>query len=872
VKFDKFTVAAQETAVAAQNEARRREQQHIEAEHLLVAMLQHESGAAGALLQRCGADPRSLLSQLQSELRRFPAVPGVTDIYLSPRLLGVLDDAQQEARRMAAELTGIEHMLLAILSERGGGAAARLLNAAGVTREKLLDAVRDLKVAAAGKGREGGPADIATPALEKYARDLTGLARQGRLDPVIGRDDEIRRVMQVLSRRTKNNPVLIGEPGVGKTAVVEGLAQRIVRGDVPLGLKNRRLMRLDLAALVAGAKFRGDFEERLRDVLREVQSGEGSVVLFIDELHTLVGAGAGEGSMDASNMLKPALARGELHCVGATTIDEYRKYIEKDQALARRFQPILVEEPAVEETVAILRGLKEKYEIHHGVRISDAALLAAAHLSTRYISDRSLPDKAIDLVDEAASRRRIEIDSLPEDIDQLERETTRMEMERQALLKEEDPASRERSLALEREIAKRRTEVDGRKARWKRQIDAVNAVRGTQEELERLRVEEQNAERKGELGRAAELKFGKIPELEAKLRNAQAELESVPPAERMVKQYVDPDDVAKVVASWTGIPVARMLEAEVEKLLRMEERLGRRVVGQPDAIQKVAAAVRRSRAGLKDPKRPIGSFLFLGPTGVGKTELARALAEFLFDDEGAMVRIDMSEYMEKHAVARLVGAPPGYVGYEEGGVLTEAVRRRPYSVVLFDEVEKAHPDVFHLLLQVLDDGRLTDSKGRAVSFANVVLIMTSNLGSDAILELAGKADEIRERVQEAVRLHFRPEFLNRIDEIVIFNGLDRAELSRVLDIQIARVQKLLDPKGIRLDLSPEARAFLVEEGYDPAYGARPVRRALQVHLQDPLSTVILEGRVRDGQEVRVGLAGGELTFEAATGERSAAAQ
>jgi ATP-dependent Clp protease ATP-binding subunit ClpB len=858
MKFDKFTVAAQESVVAAQNEARRREQQHIEAEHLLFAMLQHEGGLAARLLSRTGVDVRSLMTELQTELRRFPSLSGVSDIYLSPRLLGVLDDAVQESRRMAEDTTGIDHMLLAIFSERGGN-AARLLRAAGVTREKLLDAIRAERVTV-GKTRDPVP-ESTTPALEKYGRDLTRLARQGRLDPVIGRDDEIRRVMQVLSRRTKNNPVLIGEPGVGKTAVVEGLAQRIVRGDVPLGLKNRRLQGLDLAALVAGAKFRGDFEERLRDLLREVQEAGGSVILFIDELHTLVGAGAGEGSMDASNMLKPALARGELHCIGATTIDEYRKYIEKDQALARRFQPILVEEPPIEETVAILRGLKEKYEIHHGVRISDAALLAAAHLSTRYISDRCLPDKAIDLIDEAASRRRLEIDSLPEDIDQKERDAMRLEMERQALLKDGDPAARAELLAIEQQMARLKAEVETRKERWKREIEALSAIRGNKEELERLRNEEQEAERKGELGRAAELKFGKIPELERRVAEAEAALSQIPVAERMVKEHVDPDDIARVVASWTGIPVTRMLETEVQKLLQMEARLTQRVVGQPDAVTKVSNAVRRARAGLKDPRRPVGSFLFLGPTGVGKTELARALAEFLFDDEAAMVRIDMSEYMEKHAVARLVGAPPGYVGYEEGGVLTEAVRRRPYSVVLFDEIEKAHQDVFLILLQVLDDGRLTDSHGHTVNFANAVLIMTSNVGSDAILGLAGQPEAIRQAVQEALRTIFKPEFLNRIDEQVVFNGLGRPELALVLDIQMKRIQAMLEPKKIRLELTEPAREFLIDEGYDPAYGARPVRRALQVHLQDPLSMAILEGRVKEGQTLRVGLDGERLTFE-----------
>jgi ATP-dependent Clp protease ATP-binding subunit ClpB len=870
VKFDKFTVAAQDCVAAAQSEARRREQQHIEAEHLLLAMLEHESGLAAALLSKLGVDPKSIAPALQSEVRRLPVVAGVTDLYLSPRLVAILEDAKVEARRLSDDLTGLEHMLLSMHSDRGGN-IARLLNDSGVTRDRLLEAIRAHRTAH-GK-QQGASATAATPensgaqagaaGLGKYSRDLTQLARAGKLDPVIGRDDEIRRVMQVLSRRTKNNPVLIGEPGVGKTAVVEGLAQRIVRGDVPMGLANRRLVSLDLSALVAGAKFRGEFEERLREVLREVQAAEGHIILFIDELHTLVGAGAGEGSMDASNMLKPALARGELHCVGATTIDEYRKYIEKDQALARRFQPIQVEEPPLEETVAILRGLKEKYEIHHGVRITDGALLAAAHLSTRYISERCLPDKAIDLVDEAASRLRLEIDSLPDDIDQKERDARRLEIERAALLRDDDAASRAKIVDMDRDIARLRTEVDKHKARWKSEIEALSAIRANKEALEQLRVEEQDAARRGELGRAAELKFGKIPDLEKKLVDAQAALERIPAGERMVKEHVDADDVAKVVASWTGIPVTRMLETEVQKLLQMETRLTGRVVGQPDPIQRVANAVRRARAGLKDPKRPVGSFLFLGPTGVGKTELARALAEFLFDDEAAMVRIDMSEYMEKHAVARLVGAPPGYVGYEEGGVLTEAVRRRPYSVVLFDEVEKAHPDVFHIFLQVLDDGRLTDSLGHTVPFGNAVIIMTSNVGSDALLEVAGDSDAVRARVMEALRRHFRPEFLNRIDDIVLFNALGRAELSLVLDIQMKRLLRLLEPRGIGLTLTPEAREFLIEQGYDPAYGARPVRRALQVHLQDPLSMAILEGRVKDTHQVRVGLSGEKLTFEPA---------
>jgi ATP-dependent Clp protease ATP-binding subunit ClpB len=862
LRFDKLTLKAQEALQAAQEIGGRAGQQQIEPIHLLAALVAQGDGVVPPLLAKLGISPEAFARETHSEIERLPKISGVAQQYLSQATNDILSRAFDEAGRFKDEYVSAEHLFLAIAGAPRDP-AGKLLAKHGASHDAILQALTSIR----GSHRVTSQTPESTyRALEQYARDLTDLARRGKLDPVIGRDEEIRRVMQILARRTKNNPVLIGEPGVGKTAIVEGLAQRIISGDVPEVLKPKRIVALDLAALVAGTKYRGEFEDRLKAVLKEITEAEGQIILFIDELHTLVGAGAAEGAMDASNMLKPALARGELRAIGATTLNEYRKHVEKDPALERRFQPVLVGEPSVEDTIAILRGLKERYEVHHGVRIKDAAIVAAAMLSQRYISDRFLPDKAIDLVDEAAAGLRMEIDSLPTEIDEIERRVMQLEIERQALRKESDAHSRERLGEIENELGSLREESSRLKAQWQIEKDAIGRIRKLKEQIEQLKGEEQRQERAGDLARVAEIRYGKLAAAERELQQAQDRLGDLQKGHPMLKEEVGEEDIARVVSKWTGIPVGRLLEGEIEKLVHMEERLRLRVVGQDDALSRVSNAIRRSRSGLSDPKRPIGSFIFLGPTGVGKTELARALAEFLFDDERAMVRLDMSEYMEKHSVARLIGAPPGYVGYEEGGQLTEQVRRRPYSVVLFDEIEKAHPDVFNILLQILEDGRLTDGKGRTVDFRNAVIVMTSNAGSMTIFELAASDPKhARQEALESLRGIFRPEFLNRVDDIVIFSPLGKEQLEKIISMQLEHVEKLLADRHLVLRLTDAARELLFREGYDPAYGARPLRRAIQRLVQDPLAMRILDGSVLPGDTVVVDAdkKTGEMKFERA---------
>ena len=858
MRWERFTVMSQEAIQRAQAKAGELGNPEVRPEHLLWSFLGQEDNIVNALLAKLGAPAARIRAELETALARIPKVTGGGEAGLSAELRDVLALAEKEAEKLKDEYVSTEHIFLATLRKEGSG-VSRLLRANGVTEDAVLKALASVR----GSQRVTDPEPEGKyQVLDKYARDLTALARQGKLDPVIGREDEIRRVIQVLSRRTKNNPVLIGEAGVGKTAVVEGLAQRIANGDIPQSLKNKRLLALDIGALVAGTKFRGEFEDRLKAILKEIREAGGDIVLFIDELHTIIGAGAAEGAVDASNMLKPALARGELRCVGATTLNEYKKHIEKDAALERRFQQVYVGEPSVEETISILRGLKEKYEVHHGVKIKDSALVAAASLSNRYISNRYLPDKAIDLVDEAASRIRLQIDSLPEEIDEFDRRRLQLEIERQALRKEKDPASAERLQKIEAELADVKERSDALRARWLNEKKVIEAMSKLKEQSDALKVEGQNAERRGDLERAAEIRYGRLIEIQKEMDRLGAELAALQAKGKMLKEEVDEEDVAQVVSKWTGIPVSKMLEGDVDRLIRMEEILARRVIGQDEAIRAVAATVRRSRAGIQDPSRPIGSFIFLGPTGVGKTELARALAEFLFSDEKAMVRLDMSEYMEKHTVSRLIGAPPGYVGYEEGGQLTEAVKRRPYSLVLLDEIEKAHADVFNVLLQILDDGRLTDGQGRTVDFKNTVIIMTSNLGSQVIKELSGDYGKMEKEVRAILEGHFKPEFLNRIDEVIIFRPLSKAVILKIVDLQLELLRKRLEEKKIGLAVSTDAKELLAERGYDPVYGARPLKRVIQRDVQNPLAMKILAGEFGEGDTVAIGTGKqGELAFK-----------
>lgn len=860
MRFDKFTLKVQEALQAAMTLASQYGHQGIEPEHLFLAFLDQPEGIVGSILKKLGADPDHISSELKKALARQPRVegagagqPGIT-----PALNRILDQAMTEAARLHDEYVSAEHILI-VLSDLKDGGAAGILHGAGVSRDNVFKVLVDIR----GNQRITDPnPEDKYQALKRYSRDFNELARKGTFDPVIGRDDEIRRVMQVLSRRTKNNPALIGEPGVGKTAIVEGLAQRIVNGDVPENLKNKRVVGLDIGALVAGAKYRGEFEDRLKAVLKEVTDAQGEIILFIDEIHTVVGAGAAEGSVDASNMLKPALARGELRCVGATTLNEYRKYIEKDPALERRFQPILVKEPSVEDTIAILRGLKERYEVHHGVRIKDSAIIAAATLSNRYIADRFLPDKAVDLIDESASRLRIELDSMPAEIDAIDRKVIQLEIEKQSLIKETDKTSLERRDRLDRELADLRESMHRMKLHWTSEKETIRKIQEIKSNIESCKTEEINAQREGNLARAAELRYGRLVELNKELEAEQIKLTETQKNERMLKEEVDAEDVADVVANWTGIPVARMMESDVQKLIHMEERLKQRVIGQDEGISAVSSALRRARSGLQDPNRPIGSFIFLGPTGVGKTELARALAEFMFDSEQALIRIDMSEFMEKHSVARLIGAPPGYVGYDEGGHLTEAVRRKPYAVILFDEIEKAHPDVFNILLQILDDGRLTDGHGRTVDFKQTIVIMTSNIGSQFMQDESLDDEEKKTRTLDIMRASFKPEFLNRIDDIIAFRALDLNDIHRIVDIQMELIQKRLLDRKITLTLTDKAKIYIAEIAYSPVYGARPLKRALQKMILDDLSLLLLEGTFTEGDNVRVDLSeSGDLNFQ-----------